>query len=208
MRHFILICFLALIPLINWLIGIAIGLGLLKELISNRKYRRIPAALLLAFLWTICSAYWMAFVDGAIFLGIVGAALLVTLTYVLINFVGQPSDGYKRQLNLANATGAGNFSDDCAFGDANEGPLVFIDRETRKIAIIWDDQYKIEPLEFIKTWELNWTEKNSNGIFSIVNVYIKIQTTSFDMPIFKVPMESKMDGEQWVQRLNLIFNNT
>ncbi len=206
MRLYAILSVLALIPLLNWLVGTLVGIGLLQELFSKRKYGRIPGALILALLWFVCSLYWGAFVHGYIFLGVVGAVLLVVFTVVLISYVSLPIDGYMKQLDLANATGVGKFSKDCAFGNPNEGPVIFIDQNTRKIAIVWSDDYRIEPVEFITTWQLGWTETNSN-LIPITNVYIKIETTSFDLPVIKVWMENKMIGEAWIQRLNIIRNS-
>lgn len=208
MFQLILISMLILIPVVNWIIGLFMGLSILSHLISKRRFSRIIILLPLAFLWFIGSLWWAALVQDKLPLAILGVAVLLVSNYGIFHIIEIPAKGYQTQLNLANSSGNNNFSFDCAFGLINEGAIVCIDQQKQTIAIIWENAFRVEKFNFLTSWELNWIEFSQNGKLIIKDPYIKLATQSFDLPVIKIPMSSKSDGEAWIQRLNLMTDRS
>ena len=208
MFQLILISMLILIPVVNWIIGLFMGLSILSHLISKRRFSRIITLLPLAFLWFIGSLWWAALVQDKLPLAILGVAVLLVSNYGIFHIIEIPAKGYQTQLNLANSSGNNNFSFDCAFGLINEGAIVCIDQQKQTIAIIWENAFRVEKFNFLTSWELNWIEFSQNGKLIIKDPYIKLATQSFDLPVIKIPMSSKSDGEAWIQRLNLMTDRS
>ena len=208
MFQLIPISMLILIPVVNWIIGLFMGLSILSHLISKRRFSRIIILLPLAFLWFIGSLWWAALVQDKLPLAILGVAVLLVSNYGIFHIIEIPAKGYQTQLNLANSSGNNNFSFDCAFGLINEGAIVCIDQQKQTIAIIWENAFRVEKFNFLTSWELNWIEFSQNGKLIIKDPYIKLATQSFDLPVIKIPMSSKSDGEAWIQRLNLMTDRS
>ncbi len=204
MLNIYFLIFIFMIPILNLLFGAMVGLQLLLILLAQRRFMRILAGLLLSVMWFAGSCYWMLL--GKSFAGSVALlVLLIVSTLGLFNLVGKVAPGYQKQLTLANAANLGNFSFDCAFGEFNTSTVVCVDNANKKLAFIGENYFRIEPLSFIESWELNWTDvSNSNGNIRSENPYITLHTQDFKSPVIRIIMPSKQVGEAWVQRLKLM----
>ena len=85
-----LIGFSFMIPVLNWIFGMVVGIQILGALLSRGKYLRIICCLPLAFLWFIGSLYWLAAINKSLIGGALLLALLFGSTVALFHYAEKP----------------------------------------------------------------------------------------------------------------------
>lgn len=75
----------------------------------------------------------------------------------------------------------------------------------RKVAITYLGHCKVHDFDFIRTWELRWTEKSVGGRVFEVDPYLLIGTSDVRSPTLTVSLRSKREAHDWNQRLKRLL---
>ncbi len=115
----------------------------------------------------------------------------------------QEREEYRGNIEALNRETGLNFKE--AFGSGTTS--MCIDETARKLALLEQGgaKHRLFGFEEIDDWELRWTEVSRNGSLSFQNVHFTFRTTQLEMPIFKVGVNSKLNGETWSQKLRLLM---
>ncbi|MDX6014720.1 hypothetical protein [Cupriavidus necator] len=135
------------------------------------------------------------------FLGLLICLLAGAFVWWIVSQERKEYRGYIADMNRE--TGC-NFTE--AFGSGTTS--ICIDENARKLALLQHSGVKhhLFGFEEIDDWELRWTEVSRNGTLSFRDVHFAFRTTRIDMPIFKVGVSTKMNGEAWSQKLRLLMS--
>ncbi|VXC27746.1 hypothetical protein PSEUDO8Z_10616 [Pseudomonas sp. 8Z] len=91
------------------------------------------------------------------------------------------------------------------FGTFSTGYICF-DAENKKILLIKSkDNIKIVDYQYMKSWQLHYTEVSKNGVLSHRDVHFQFSTTDINNPTVRIGVPSKRFGEDWNNRLDIIF---
>lgn len=82
---------------------------------------------------------------------------------------------------------------------------LFFDAEKKVVVLAHSDgTCEVKPWDFIKTWQLLWTERNG----SIVKIRFEIGTAELDRPLIYVPMTEYADANAWDRKLSILFGES
>lgn len=126
--------------------------------------------------------------------------LLALAVYVVVH-------NYKRLdalISEANRRHGTDFTRANGFG---LGPCVFFDPASRKLFIVDGKRYRVEDFGFVRGWTLKWVEKSNlrTGSLTYRNVHVEIQTNDYQAPLLRIPCATKLQGETWNARMDLLF---
>ncbi|MCK5530298.1 MAG: hypothetical protein KAI85_03470 [Halopseudomonas aestusnigri] len=155
----------------------------------------------------------IAFVITVIFPPILllwGLILLIWLGYFFVSGVfyrlvhGKTKmDTYLEEQNAIHGT---NFSHKkMCLGNVFSG-LMFFDLDNRKILIHTAGVTRVVDYDYIKSWQLNWVEKSKNNYITYSDVHFQFATTDINNPTVRISVPRKNIGEDWNNRLNIIFS--
>ena len=216
------------VPVLNLLVGTVVGLGLLQFLVRKGAWLRLLLLLPLAGLWTVFAFLQLAALDGPPPAGnggttmwtlkwFLGSAahvhwgiwgLCATVTAVAIIRIANAGGvaNYKSMLAAANALGKGKFSMDNALGEPNVGVMVFVDPDSKHVAVLWKTGFRVEPLSFIRSFEADWDERvnlHSGGSYT-ENAKVVLEVDDFKTPRYTAFVSTPREAELWVSRLKLL----
>ena len=91
------------------------------------------------------------------------------------------------------------------FSYPNSYCLIF-DTEKRKVAISRHGACDIQDIEYIREWQLHWTERSHGSSVSMTDPYLVLGTSDLNRPILKVRLASVNEGREWERRLGILVN--
>lgn len=85
--------------------------------------------------------------------------------------------------------------------------LIAFDTKNQKVCVITNGtQARVFDYSYIRGWQLHWVEKSHNGNLSYTDVHFQISTSNVNCPTLRISVPSKRIGEDWNNRLGIIFN--
>ncbi len=207
MGFILLMTALLSVPFLNLLVGAFVGFATLIQMLKTRHFARLLGAAVIAGIWFIFAILQALSVgDGrhpAPGSWQMWTIPVAALAFAFMKFVSDTGkSGLKKQLAQSNALGKGTFSLDLGFGTADEGVVVLFDPKTRHVAFLTDKTHRVEPLSFIKTWEITW--KVINGSSS--SYRLQINTRDFARPVVYALVSNLATAEHWSERMDNLIN--
>lgn len=86
------------------------------------------------------------------------------------------------------------------------GLLMAFDTKNKKICLVRGGKdARILDYSHIRGWKLHWVETSKDGRLSYRDVHFQFNTNDITQPTLRVPIMSKRVGEDWDNRLRIIF---
>lgn len=102
----------------------------------------------------------------------------------------------KAQLAKANAVGKGHFTDELGFGSPHDGFMVYLDTRTRQLAIVSDQSFRVEPFEFLKSWQVVGIPEGTRHSWRL-----ELTTYEIAQPILRAYFSNRASADAWAERL-------
>jgi hypothetical protein len=219
MGFIIFMTVLLTVPFLNLIAGAFVGLGTLVHLLKTGHFGRLLLLAVVAAGWFPLAIWESLSAAGENPFQKVPWVLLAFpvagMSFLFVKMLAETGKkGSMEQLSLANGLGKGSFSLDLGFGTIGDGHLVLIDPKAKSVAFLAEKTHRVEPLSFIKSWEVTWTnvqrgglQPNSPQYTSEKNFRLKINTYDFEHPIFYAAMPNRAAADHWSERLDNLFHS-
>lgn len=92
------------------------------------------------------------------------------------------------------------------FGAADSYCLIF-DAERRKVAITLHYYCSVQDFDYIREWQLHWSEKTIGSTLVKSDPYLLIGTSDLQRPTLKVKARSVRQGQEWDRQLGILTGN-
>jgi flagellar biosynthesis component FlhA len=83
--------------------------------------------------------------------------------------------------------------------------FIFFDTENRKICTLSRQGSKVIDFSYITGWQLKWIEVSKNSQLNYKDIHFQFSTTDINTPTIRIGINSMQAGEDWDNRLGIIF---
>jgi hypothetical protein len=93
------------------------------------------------------------------------------------------------------------------FGRADSECLLF-DVEKKKVAITRLSFCSVKDFDYIRDWQLHWTQKTIGGSLITKDPYLLVGTSDLQLPTLKVKAPSVSKGHDWDSQLSILMGRS